>query len=80
MPGAVPKLHLPFAQRPLADRRLWQDAAQNDDPFGDAAGVRLAKMASLAAQDGELLLSRQRRSATGAVGGLRWSCTTMARC
>src|SRR5262245_39313100 len=27
----------------LPDRRLWQDAARNDDPFSDAAGVRLAK-------------------------------------
>src|SRR5262245_44912747 len=43
MPGPRPKLHLPFAHWPAADRRLWQDAAKNDDPFSDAAGTRLAK-------------------------------------
>jgi hypothetical protein len=43
MPGPQPRLHLPFADWPTADRRLWQDAAQNDDPFSDAPGGRLAK-------------------------------------
>jgi integrase/recombinase XerD len=43
MPGPQPRLHLPFASWPSMDRRLWQDAAQNDDPFSDAAGTRLAK-------------------------------------
>jgi integrase/recombinase XerD len=43
MPGPRPRLHLPFAQWPAADRRLWQDATQNNDPFSDAAGARLAK-------------------------------------
>jgi integrase/recombinase XerD len=43
MPGPQPKLHLPFVHWPPADRRLWQDAARNDDPFSDAPGARLAK-------------------------------------
>ena len=43
MPGPRPRLHLPLAQWPAVDRRLWQDAAQNDDPFSDAPGARLAK-------------------------------------
>jgi integrase len=43
MPGPQPRLHLPFASWPSMDRRLWQDAAQNGDPFSDAAGTRLAK-------------------------------------
>jgi len=43
MPGPRPKLHLPFAHWPAADRSLWQDTTQNDDPFSDAAGARLAK-------------------------------------
>jgi hypothetical protein len=34
---------LPFAQWPAADKHLWQDTAQSDDPFSNAAGVRLAK-------------------------------------
>ena len=38
-----PRLHLPFVHWPAADRRLWQRAAQNDDPFSDAPGARLAK-------------------------------------
>jgi integrase/recombinase XerD len=43
MPGPRPRLHLPFAHWPAEDRRLWQDATQNDDPFSDAPGARLAK-------------------------------------
>jgi hypothetical protein len=43
MPGPRPKLHSPFAHWPSADRSLWQDTTQNDDPFSDAAGARLAK-------------------------------------
>ena len=43
MPGPRPRLHLPFAHWPVADRRLWQDAARSDDPFSDASGARLAK-------------------------------------
>lgn len=43
MPGPRPRLHLPFARWPQADRFLWQDAARNDDPFSDAAGARLGK-------------------------------------
>jgi integrase/recombinase XerD len=43
MPGPQPRLHLRFAQWPPADKRLWQDVAQGDDPFSDAAGTRLAK-------------------------------------
>jgi hypothetical protein len=41
--GPRPRLHLPFVHWPAADRRLWQRAAQNDDPFSDAPGARLAK-------------------------------------
>jgi integrase len=44
MVGPQPRLHLPFARWPSADRRLWQDAAQADDPFSDAAGARLGKV------------------------------------
>jgi integrase/recombinase XerD len=43
MAGPQPRLHLPFAHWPLADRRLWQDAVQDDDPFSDAPGAQLAK-------------------------------------
>jgi integrase/recombinase XerD len=41
--GPRPRLHLPFVHWPAADRRLWQRAAQSDDPFSDAPGARLAK-------------------------------------
>jgi integrase/recombinase XerD len=41
--GPRPRLHLPFVHWPAADRRLWQRAAQNDDPFSDAPGARIAK-------------------------------------
>jgi integrase/recombinase XerD len=43
VPGPRPKLHLPFVHWPTVDKRLWQRAAQNDDPFSDAPGARLAK-------------------------------------
>jgi integrase/recombinase XerD len=43
MPGPLPRLHLPYGQWPLADQRLWERAIESDDPFGDAAGARLAK-------------------------------------
>ena len=44
MPGPEPRLHLPYAQWPAADRLLWERAmGSDDDPFADAAGARLAK-------------------------------------
>jgi integrase len=43
MPGRPPRLHLPSAQWPTADRLFWERAMASDDPFGDAAGSRLAK-------------------------------------
>ena len=43
MPGRPPRLHLPFARWPTADQSLWQCAMTGDNPFGDGAGVRLAK-------------------------------------
>ncbi len=43
MPGPEPKLHLPYAQWPADDRLLWERAMNADDPFAEAAGVRLAK-------------------------------------
>ena len=47
MPGRPPRLHLPFARWPAADQSLWQRAMDiSDDPFGDAAGARLAKATS----------------------------------
>jgi hypothetical protein len=36
------RLHLPFDQWPSADRLLWERATDDSDPFGDAAGARLA--------------------------------------
>src|SRR5262249_14191346 len=38
-----PKLHLPFADWPDADRELWQRAFTGDDPFDGGGGMRLAK-------------------------------------
>jgi hypothetical protein len=35
MPGPKPRLHLPFTQWPSADRRLWDQAFCQDDPFSD---------------------------------------------
>ena len=43
MPGPKPNLHLPFADWPEMDRRMWNDALASDDPFDDAPGARLAK-------------------------------------
>ena len=43
MVGPAPKLSLPFAQWPEADRHLWVAATSRDDPFDDAPGARLAK-------------------------------------
>lgn len=40
MPGPKPRLHLPYAAWPAADRLLWAQRFGNDDPFAD---VRLAK-------------------------------------
>jgi integrase len=36
------RLHLPFDQWPPSDRQLWEQATDDSDPFGDAAGARLA--------------------------------------
>ena len=43
MPGPKPKLHLPFADWPEIDKRIWNSAIANDDPFSDGPGGRLAK-------------------------------------
>ena len=43
MPGPKPRLHLPFADWPEVDRRMWSSAVANDDPFGDGPGARLAE-------------------------------------
>jgi integrase len=43
MPGPKPRLHLPFADWPIADKRMWNDALSDDDPFDEAPGIRLAK-------------------------------------
>jgi integrase/recombinase XerD len=43
MNGPLPRLHLPFAHWPAADRLMWQQAVRQDDPFSDYAGGRLAK-------------------------------------
>src|SRR5215203_4181479 len=37
-----PKLHLPYVQWPTADRLLWERAFDDDDPFSEASGHRLA--------------------------------------
>jgi integrase len=42
MAGFTAKLHLPFAQWPDADKMLWQQAIEADDPFASGAGARLA--------------------------------------
>jgi hypothetical protein len=42
MPGPQPQLNLPYALWPATDRLLWERAFDCDDPFGDAAGARLA--------------------------------------
>jgi len=43
MPGPKPRLHLPFADWPEIDRRMWDAAVKNDDPFADGPGGRLAQ-------------------------------------
>jgi integrase len=43
MSGPKPRLHLPFANWPDIDRRMWNSATVNDDPFDDGPGARLAK-------------------------------------
>jgi integrase/recombinase XerD len=43
MSGPKPRLHLPFADWPEIDRRMWDAAVDNDDPFADGPGGRLAK-------------------------------------
>jgi hypothetical protein len=43
MAGPPPRLHLPFAHWPAADRLTWQRAVQDDDPFSEYPGARLAK-------------------------------------
>jgi integrase len=39
----MPKLHLRFADWPEIDRRMWNAAIENDDPFDDGPGARLAE-------------------------------------
>jgi hypothetical protein len=36
------KLHLPLDQWPLEDRLLWEQATNDNDPFSEATGARLA--------------------------------------
>lgn len=36
------RLNLPFNLWPIADRQLWQNATDDSDPLGDAAGARLS--------------------------------------
>jgi integrase len=44
MPGPPPRLHLPYAQWPSADRLLWERGnGRDDDPFANAPGARLSK-------------------------------------
>src|SRR5215813_10489294 len=44
MPGPQPRLHLPYARWPAADRMLWERAmSSDDDPFADTPGARLSK-------------------------------------
>jgi integrase/recombinase XerD len=43
MSGPKPKLHLPFADWPEIDRRMWNGAIESDDPFDDGPGARLAE-------------------------------------
>jgi len=42
MPGSKPRLHLPYGQWPVEDRRLWEGTVSGDDPFSNAAGTHLA--------------------------------------
>jgi len=43
MLGTKPRLHLPFADWPEIDKRIWTGAVANDDPFDDGPGAHLAK-------------------------------------
>ena len=43
MNGPQPRLHLPHANWPDADRKLWARAVDSDDPFEEAGGAHLAK-------------------------------------
>jgi integrase len=43
MRGRKPRLQLPYAQWPAADRLLWEKAMDADDPFAEGGGARLAK-------------------------------------
>jgi integrase/recombinase XerD len=42
MAGFAPKLHLPFARWPDADKALWQQAIETDDPFSVGGSARLS--------------------------------------
>jgi hypothetical protein len=42
MRGRKPRLLLPYAQWPSADRLLWERAMGSDDPFAEAGRARLA--------------------------------------
>jgi integrase/recombinase XerD len=42
MAGFRPKLHLPFARWPDADKALWQHAIEADDPFSVGGAARLS--------------------------------------
>ncbi len=42
MAGPKPRLHLSFADWPEIDQQLWTQAVNNDDPFADGPGGRLA--------------------------------------
>jgi hypothetical protein len=46
MSGPKPRLHLPFAKWPEIDRQMWNSAVENDDPFDDGPGARLAERTS----------------------------------
>jgi integrase/recombinase XerD len=43
MPGPKPRLHLPWHDWPVTDRRLWARAFGDDDPFADDTAARLSK-------------------------------------
>jgi hypothetical protein len=40
--GFAAKLHLPFRSWPDADKALWQQAIEGDDPFSSGGGARLS--------------------------------------
>jgi integrase len=42
MAGFAPRLHLPFARWPDADKALWQQAIEADDPFSVSGARRLS--------------------------------------